>query len=108
MYNYKLYRAITMIRGSLISIIYEQTLRLPSAETKSAAAALTLMSSDVDRIALSTESGYNIWFGALETAIALYLLQRQIGWACIAPVLLGISKTAQSGNEHLDKTDQAA
>ena len=64
---------------------------MPSAAAKSSAA-LTLMSSDVDRIALTTVTAYEIWAGILETAIALYLLERQIGWACIAPVLLGISK----------------
>ncbi|KAH8900794.1 P-loop containing nucleoside triphosphate hydrolase protein [Thozetella sp. PMI_491] len=89
LYNYKLYRLITMIRGSLISIIFEKTLSIPSVERKSSAA-LTLMGTDVDRISRTAETAYEIWSGSLETALGLYLLQRQTGWACIAPVLLGI------------------
>lgn len=100
LYNYKLYRAITMIRGSLVSIIYEKTLRMPSVSTKSSAA-LTLMSSDVDRISLTAETAYEIWSGILETAIALYLLEMQIGWACIAPVVLGV--VALIGNTVISK-----
>jgi len=52
------------------------------------------MSADVDRIALTAEKAYQIWAGTIEVAIAIYLLQRQIGWACIAPLILAAISTA--------------
>ena len=79
-----------MIRGSLVSIIYHKTLKLHLNEAKSSAA-LTLASSDVDRIGLTVESAHEIWASSIETMLALVLLQRQLGWACIAPVLLALS-----------------
>lgn len=78
-----------MIRGSLVSIVYRKTLRLHLNEAKSSAA-LTLASSDVDRIGLTVESGHEIWASSIETVLALVLLQRQLGWANIAPVLLAL------------------
>lgn len=82
-----------MIRGCLVSIIYDKTMQLPSTTAKGSAA-LTLMSSDVDRIALTAETAYEIWAGLLEIGIAIYLLERQIGWACIAPLLLAVGTYA--------------
>lgn len=76
-----------MIRGCLVGIIYDKTLQLPSAAAKSSAS-LTLISSDVDRIALTAETAYEIWGGAIEIGVAVYLLQRQLGWACIVPLIL--------------------
>lgn len=78
-----------MIRGSLVSFIYRKTLSLHLNEAKSSAA-LTLASSDVDRIGLTVESGHEIWASSIETILALVLLQRQLGWASIAPVLLAL------------------
>ncbi|GFF43248.1 metal resistance protein YCF1 [Aspergillus udagawae] len=93
LYNLKVYRSTVMIRGSLVSIIYRKTLRLHLNEAKSSAA-LTLASSDVDRIGLTVESGHEIWASSIETILALVLLQRQLGWASIAPVLLALLATA--------------
>lgn len=81
-----------MIRGSLVSIIYRKTLKLHLNEAKSSAA-LTLASSDVDRIGLTVESGHEIWASSIETILALVLLQRQLSWASIAPVLLALRKS---------------
>ncbi|GFF77533.1 hypothetical protein IFM62136_09593 [Aspergillus lentulus] len=92
-YNLKVYRSTVMIRGSLVSIVYRKTLRLHLNEAKSSAA-LTLASSDVDRIGLTVESGHEIWASSIETVLALVLLQRQLGWANIAPVLLALLATA--------------
>ncbi|RLL96888.1 hypothetical protein CFD26_106852 [Aspergillus turcosus] len=93
LYNFKVYRSTVMIRGSLGSIIYRKTLSLHLNEAKSSAA-LTLASSDVDRIGLTVESGHEIWASSIETILALVLLQRQLGWASIAPVLLALLATA--------------
>jgi ATP-binding cassette subfamily C (CFTR/MRP) protein 1 len=80
-----------MARGSLVSIIYHKTLRLKLSSTKNTAA-LTLMSTDVDRIALTLEKIHEIWASTIETVVAVYLLERQFGLACVAPVTLALCK----------------
>lgn len=80
-----------MIRGSLVSIIYRKTLHIHLSDA-STSAALTLASSDVDRIGLSLESAHEIWAGSIESVIAIVLLQKALGWACIAPVLLAFCR----------------
>lgn len=80
-----------MIRGSLVGIIYAKTLQIHSSEAKDSAA-LTLMSSDVDRIALTAETAYEIWAGTVEAAIGIWLLERQVGWACVVPLVLATGR----------------
>ncbi|GIC86176.1 uncharacterized protein Aud_002541 [Aspergillus udagawae] len=101
LYNLKVYRSTVMIRGSLVSIIYRKTLRLHLNEAKSSAA-LTLASSDVDRIGLTVESGHEIWASSIETILALVLLQRQLGWASIAPVLLALPQLSGYRRKYAD------
>lgn len=55
-------------------------------------AALTLMSTDVDRIALTLDKVHEIWASTLETIIAIYLLERQFGWARVAPLILALGE----------------
>lgn len=81
-----------MIRGSLVGIIYDKTLRIQFSKAKDSAA-LTLMSSDVDRIALTAETAYEIWAGIVEAAVGIWLLERQVGWACIVPLILAAGKS---------------
>ena len=88
-YNYKISRAVATIRGSLVSVIYRKTLDLDS-NIEHGSAALTLMSTDIDRIARSMEKAHEIWASSIETCIAMYLLERQLGWACIAPLVIAL------------------
>ena len=92
------------MRGCLAGLIYHKTLRVACDATK-ASAALTLMSADVDRIALTVEKLYEIWAGTIEIAVAIWLLERQIGWACIAPLILAVGKNKPSLGD-LTKRDQ--
>ena len=75
-----------------MSAIYAKTLRLQSGvydESK----AVTLMSTDVDRIATNIENVLEIWSRTAEIGIAIWLLERQLGWVCVAPVLVIIGMT---------------
>lgn len=80
-----------MIRGSLVGVIYAKTLKLQSSKAQDSAA-LTLMSSDVDRISLTAETAYEIWAGIVEAAVGIWLLERQVGWACVVPLILAAGK----------------
>lgn len=74
-----------------MSLIYLKSLELP-AEMNDEAAAVTLMSTDVDRVAMSTELAYEIWARLIEIGIGTWLLERQMGAICVAPVLVSIGK----------------
>ncbi|OJJ96983.1 hypothetical protein ASPACDRAFT_1882742 [Aspergillus aculeatus ATCC 16872] len=82
-YQHRLYRMITMFRGAMVSQIYSKTLGLAKAPDESAA--LTLMSTDVDRIAFSLRQIAEVWARTVELAMGLWLLERQVGWICIGP-----------------------
>ena len=76
-----------MFRGAVASLIYAKTLKL-RAGVYDEAAALTLMSTDIDRIVVSLQSINEIWARVIEIAIGIWLLERQLGWVCIFPIIL--------------------
>jgi len=59
-YQHKANRMTTMVRGALVNAIYSQTLDL-SITNLDESAAVTLMSSDVDRICEAILSIHNMW-----------------------------------------------
>lgn len=72
-----------MFRGSLISLIFSKTLRM-SATKISDAEAITLMSADIDRIALSLELVHEFYSSFIEIALSMWLLYRLLGVAMAA------------------------
>lgn len=93
-YQHKLFRAVTMVRGLLISMICSATLDLHSSSAASAGSStLTLTSSDVDKICQSFESVHELWANPVEIVIAIWLLERQLGLGCIGPAFAVIGKT---------------
>ncbi|OLN95500.1 Multidrug resistance-associated protein 1-like protein 4 [Colletotrichum chlorophyti] len=73
------------VRSALVSIIHETTIK--TANT-SAADSMTLMSTDIERIRMGLLNLHEIWANALEVAVASWLLQRQLGIAFLAPIIL--------------------
>ena len=70
-----------------MSLIYAKTLEL-QAEVYDESTALTLMSTDIDRLSLSLQAACEIWARAIELSIGLWLLERQMGWICVAPLFI--------------------
>ncbi|KUJ09415.1 ABC transporter-like protein [Mollisia scopiformis] len=107
-YQHKANRMATMVRGSLVNAIYTQTLDL-SITSLDESAAVTLMSSDVERICEALLPIHNIWSGPTEIALAIWLLQRQIGLALFGPLI--ITACAISGpffiSPHMGKAQKA-
>ena len=81
-----------MVRGGVISLLYKKAgdTSLLNADPS---ASVTLMSADVERIVLGMQSMHEIWSSSIEIGIAIYLLKRQLGMACLIPVgvALGLS-----------------
>lgn len=84
--TYLINRLRIRIRGGLVSLIYRKTvdLSITALEEK---AALTLMSTDIERITTSFQYLHDAWAAFIEVGIALYLLYRQLGVGFIAPAI---------------------
>ncbi|CAJ2506119.1 Uu.00g002490.m01.CDS01 [Anthostomella pinea] len=84
-YQHRTYRAITMIRGGLISMLYHKATDLALKDVD-LASSITLMSADIERIVTGMETGHEVWANSIEVALAIYLLSRQLGEACTVPI----------------------
>lgn len=80
-----------MVRAATISLIYVTLLDCPEGEHNEAKA-VTLMSTDVDRIVSGLELVHETWARLLEMAIGVWLLAQQMGAVSIAPVIVAIRK----------------
>jgi ATP-binding cassette subfamily C (CFTR/MRP) protein 1 len=86
-YQHKTNRMVTMIRGALVNAIYRQTLEVAVAGLEESKA-VTLMSSDVERIVEAILPVHSIWSSPLEIGLAIWLLQREIGLALLGPLFI--------------------
>jgi hypothetical protein len=77
---------ITAFRGTMVSLIYAKTLTI--SDNGGELVPITLMSTDVDRVAYSLQLVNEIWARLIETSIGIYLLWRQLGKVSVAPVLI--------------------
>lgn len=87
LYGYYKARFIAAVRCTLVIAIYGQTMSVALVNA-SDSAALTLMSTDVGRVCGSAGMIHEIWANILQLGIATWLLQRQIGLVCLAPVVI--------------------
>lgn len=83
-------RLITMLRGGLVSIIYAKTMEI-SITALDESGSMTLMSADVERITESFVFIHDTWGSIVEVGIAIFLLERQLGLACVGPAAIAIA-----------------
>lgn len=88
-YQHMTYRGITMARGFLVTMLYKKASCLSINETDPANS-LTLMSADVERITQGWQTMHEIWANSAEIALAIYLLERQLGISCVVPVCVAL------------------
>ncbi|OQO08332.1 hypothetical protein B0A48_06202 [Cryoendolithus antarcticus] len=84
---YQSTRFTTRLRGGLIGLIYERALATTTAENGEITA-IALMSTDVERISRSLTFVHDLWGSLIDIGIATWLLARQLGLACIAPIIV--------------------
>lgn len=82
-----MYRFITMFRGILVSLFHEKTLRIPLGLVDDSDA-VTLMSTDVERIVVGLPAIHEVWAAAVQVAIAAWLLHGQVGFPFFLPIVL--------------------
>jgi hypothetical protein len=78
-----------MVRGGLVSFIYEQTLGLNSASL-SESASLTLMTADVERVGSGMRQMHEVWASIVEVGLALWLLEIHLGVATVAAIVVSL------------------
>lgn len=86
-YWYLQERAVYMARGMLAGAVYRKSLEAKLSAADSSVA-LTLMSTDIDRIIQGLLSIHELWANILEVALASWLLSRQIGASFVAPLIV--------------------
>lgn len=84
------YKSVTMIRGGLVESIFEKILKLKE-DKESESKALTLTISDIQKITGTLTYMHEMWAGVLETALASWLLYRQLGASCFVILALALS-----------------
>ena len=72
-----------------MSVIFNKMTKL-SLNAVNPAASLTLMSADIERIVTGWQTMHEIWANIIEIALAIYLLERQLGAACAVPLAVSI------------------
>ncbi|KAJ6022230.1 hypothetical protein N7540_007734 [Penicillium herquei] len=92
-YEHLGYRATTMIRGGLMSVVFQHMMDQPLGSTDESRA-MSLMGADIEMLA---EYFYSVacetWANVLQLALATWLLETEVGAVCIAPILVVVAFT---------------
>jgi ATP-binding cassette, subfamily C (CFTR/MRP), member 1 len=80
-----------MVRGGLVGMLCNKTMDLNLKNTDPASS-LTLMSADIERIVQGWQTMHEIWANPIEIGVAIYLLEVEVGVACVIPVGVSIGK----------------
>jgi ATP-binding cassette, subfamily C (CFTR/MRP), member 1 len=78
-----------MIRGAIVSKIYTKVNEISITDFDDSAA-LTLMSTDVERVTNGLNMVHEVWANIIEVAIGLYLLQLQIGLPALTALAVAL------------------
>ena len=73
-------------------MLYNKATDIPLADVDTASS-LTLMSADIERIVTGMQTGHELWANSIEVALAIFLLERQLGVACAVPVGVAVGKS---------------
>lgn len=79
-------------RGALVGIVHDHMLRLED-DSSNAAAALSLLSNEVETATKFPKAIYTLSMNAVQLCIGLYLLAAKLGWICLLPVAMAFGET---------------
>ncbi|ETS75107.1 hypothetical protein PFICI_13591 [Pestalotiopsis fici W106-1] len=94
--SYQTTRFITRVKGGLIGLIYQETMKARTVDL-GPNTAVALMGTDVERIGQNLQSIHEMWASIIEVGVATWLLEQQIFLACLAPVAVIIIIVAITG-----------
>jgi len=84
---YLAFRAMVKVRGALVGSIFKSMLDVRP-ETGNSSSALSLMSTDVERITITAYVLINIFPDVIQVALALWILSTQLGTSSISAIIL--------------------
>ncbi|KAJ3488621.1 hypothetical protein NLG97_g6170 [Lecanicillium saksenae] len=82
-------RAVTMMRGTLVAAVFSKVTEMSTVIAKDAAA-VTLMSSDVDVIIRAMKEVHEFWANLIQIGIGTWLLSKHLGYAAIGPIIVAL------------------
>ena len=85
--SYQATRFVTRVKGGLIGLVYQETMKARTVDLGQTTA-IALMGTDVERIGHNLGQIHEIWASVLEVTVAIWLLERQVFLACLAPVVV--------------------
>ncbi|KAK3331306.1 ABC multidrug transporter [Apodospora peruviana] len=88
-YQHLTFRLLTMIRGSLIGMIFRHSLKLPASECAGSATAVSLMSTDMERIQQTLQWVLNVVPAIVQVGLGLWILSIYLGAVSVAPLVVG-------------------
>ncbi|KAK9786665.1 hypothetical protein SCARD494_11156 [Seiridium cardinale] len=89
MFSFLCFRLMVKMRGSLVGMIYRDMLTI-RAESKNSSSAMTLMSTDVDRICMTARWVVDMIPNIVQLGIAMWILSLELGAVCVAPVIVAL------------------
>lgn len=92
-YRHLTFQLITMVRGALVSMIFQKTLEL-ELDAVVDSAPITLMSTDIDGIHRGLQFLHDIWASVLAIGIGLYVLQQLLGYPAFLVIVPSFVCTA--------------
>lgn len=94
MYQHRLNRLQTMIRGAVVGLINRTSLDQPSSGY-SDARAVTLMSTDANGVCQTARFFHETWAQIIEVVVGITMLGREVGWLCPFPLVLIFCQCSQ-------------
>ncbi|KAK6224641.1 abc multidrug transporter [Colletotrichum tabaci] len=88
-YWHRAFRSLAMLRGILVTAVYSKTTELRVAPGDNAAA-VTLMSTDVDAIIRAWREVHEFWANTIQIALATWLLSTHLGYAASGPIVVSV------------------
>ena len=85
-YWYYHLRTITKLRSVLVTAISKHTTAVNIQLLEDPKSPITLMSNDVERAVQGVRYLHEVWANAVQAGVAVYILERQAGVACVVPV----------------------
>ncbi|TLD08849.1 uncharacterized protein PgNI_07785 [Pyricularia grisea] len=94
-YGSKINRAVVLVRGALIDLIYRHMLELDLTTCKTTAASgpAGLVTMDVERVDLAVDKLHSLWAAPIEVGLGIFLIERQVGWACVGTAVVAAGCT---------------
>ncbi|CAG8962085.1 hypothetical protein HYFRA_00005128 [Hymenoscyphus fraxineus] len=89
-YWYLHHRTRTMARSILVTETYIKATKASCIGTGDDSAALTLMSTDMERIRMGFRTLHEVWAGLIQVALAAWMLYIRLGVVFVAPIVLVI------------------